>query len=134
MKCQMNLVQSKINITPEKDLNDMDLMTLAEREFRIKIINMLIDVQKDIQELRNEFQSEIQSLKSTMEGIKSRLDMVEETINDIETREEEYKEAEAQREKRISKIERILRVLCDQSKQNNIRLTGIQEEEEERKG
>ena len=73
-------------------------------------------------------------MKSTMEGIKSRLDMVEEMINEIETREEEYKESEAQREKRISKIERILRVLCDQSKQNNIRLTGIQEEEEERKG
>ena len=69
-----------------------------------------------------------------MEGIKSRLDMVEETINEIETREEEYKEAEVQREKRISKIERILRELCDQSKRNNIRLTGIQEEEEERKG
>ena len=32
-----------------------------------------------------------------MEGIKSRSDTVEETINEIETREEEYKEAEAQR-------------------------------------
>ena len=76
-----NLVQSKINITLEKDLNDMDLMTLPEREFKIKIINMLMEVQKDIQELRNEFRSEIQSLESTMEGIKSRLDMVEEMIN-----------------------------------------------------
>ena len=34
-----------------------------------------------------------------MEGTKSRLDMVEEMKNEIETREEEYKEAEAQREK-----------------------------------
>ena len=33
--------------------------------------------------------------------------MVEETINEIETREEEYKEAEAQRDKRISKNERM---------------------------
>ena len=39
-----------------------------------------------------------------MEGIKSRLDTVEETINEIETREEEYKEAEAQREKRSLKM------------------------------
>ena len=38
-------------------------------------------------------------MKSMMEGIKSRLDIVEETINEIETRKEEYKEAEAQREK-----------------------------------
>ena len=72
-------------------------------------------------------------MKSTVEGIKSRLDMVEETINEIETREEEYKEAEAQREKRISKNERILRELCDQSKSNNIHITRIPEEEE-RKG
>ena len=68
---------------------------------------------------------EIQSLENTMEGIKSRLDTVEETINEIETREEEYKEAEAQREKRISKNERILRELWDQSKWNNIRIIGI---------
>ena len=51
MKCQRNLVQSKIiNTTPEKDLNDMDLMNLPEREFKIKVINMLMEVRKDIQE------------------------------------------------------------------------------------
>ena len=38
-------------------------------------------------------------MKHTMEGFKSRLDMVEETINEIEIRGEEYKEAEAQRKK-----------------------------------
>ena len=103
MKCQRNLVQSKIvNTTPKEDLNDMDLVTLPEREFKIKIINILMEVQKDIQELRNEFRSEIQSLKNTMDGIKSRVDKVEETINEIEIREEEYKEAEAQREKKGS--------------------------------
>ena len=47
MKRQRNLVQSKINITPEKDLNDMDFMILPEREFKIKIINMLMEVWKD---------------------------------------------------------------------------------------
>ena len=35
-----------------------------------------------------------------MEGSKSRLDEVEEMVNEIEIREQEYKEAEAQREKR----------------------------------
>ena len=105
-----------INTTPEKDLNNMDLVSLPERELKTKMINILMEVQKDIQEHRNEFGSQIQSLKSTMEGIKSRWDTVEETINEIETRVEEYKEAEAKREKRISKNERILRELCDQSK------------------
>ena len=55
MKHQRNLVQSKININPEKD--DMDLTTIPEREFKIKIINMLMEVRKDIQELRNEFRA-----------------------------------------------------------------------------
>ena len=68
MKRQRNLVHSKINITPEKDLSGMDLMTLPKREFKIKIISMLMEVQKDIQALRNEFRSEIQSLKSIMGG------------------------------------------------------------------
>ena len=62
MKRQRNLVQSKIvNTIPEKDLNDMDLVILPEMEFKIKIINILKEVEKDIQELRNEFRSEIQS-------------------------------------------------------------------------
>ena len=64
MNRQRNLVQSKIvNTTPKKDLNDMDLVTLPEREFKIKIINILMEVRKDIQELRNEFRLEIQSLR-----------------------------------------------------------------------
>ena len=53
-------------------------------------------------------------------------------VNGIKIREEACKEAEAQREKRISKNERILRELCDQSKQNNIHIIGVPEEEEER--
>ena len=68
-----------------------------------------------------------------MEGFKSRLDEVENTVNGIEIREQEYREVEAERDKRISRSERILRELCDQSKWNNIRITGVPEEEEERK-
>ena len=54
---------------------------------------MLMEVQKNIQELRDEFKMEIQSLrnsisevKHTMEGFKSRLYVVEETVNGIEYR------------------------------------------------
>ena len=122
--------------TPEKDSNEIDLMNLPERDFKIKIINMFMEVQKTIQECRNEFRSEMQSLQSTvsemkhtMEGFKSKLDVVKETINEIEIREEEYKEAEAQREKRISRNERILRELCDESKWNNIRIMELQKRE-----
>ena len=76
----------------------------------------------------------ISEIKHIMEGHKSKLDVVEETENGIEIREEEYKEAEAQKEKRISKNERMLRELCNQSKQNNICIIGIPEAEERKKG
>ena len=100
------MVQTKISQTPEKRSNETELTNLPEREFKIKIINMLMEVQKNIQKLRNELKSGIQSLrnsisemKHTMEGFKSRLDVVEEMVNEIEIREEEYKQAEAQRKK-----------------------------------
>ena len=54
-------------------------------------------------------------------------------INQIETREEEYKEAETQREKRISRNERILRELCDQYKWNNIHIIRVPEEQKREK-
>ena len=72
-------------------------------------------------------------MQHKMEGFKSTLDILEETVTGIEIREEEYKEAEAQREKRISKNERILRELCDQPKWNNICITRVPEEEEREK-
>ena len=77
---------------------------------------MLMDLQRNMQELRDEVQREITEMKQTMEGFKSRLDEVEETVNGTEIREQEYREAEAERDKRISRNERILRELCDQSK------------------
>ena len=68
-----------------------------------------------------------------MEGFKSRLDVVEEMVNGIEIREQEYKEAGGERQKRISRNERILRELYDQSKWNNIPLIGEPEEEREKR-
>ena len=52
-------------------------------------------------------------------------------LNGIEIREQEYRKAEAEREKKIPRNERILRELCEQSKQNNILIIGVSEEEEE---
>ena len=98
---------------------------------------MLTESQKNIQDLREHFKKEIETLKNrvsemkhTMEGFKSRLDEVEETVNEIEIREQEYKEAEAQREKRISRNERVVREPCNQSKWNNICIIGAPEEGE----
>ena len=60
---------------------------------------------------REEFWREIMEMKQTIKGFKSRLDEVQETVNGIEIREQEYTEAEAHRDKRISRNERILKEL-----------------------
>ena len=70
---------------------------------------MLTALQRNIQELRDEVRREITEMKQSIEGHKSRLDEVQETVNGIEIREQEYREAEAERDKRISRNERILR-------------------------
>ena len=96
MKSQRDVVQIKIPQTPEKGPSETELINLPEKDFKIKIIKMLTELQKNIQELRDEFRIEIQSLRNsisemqhTMEGFKSRLDVVEEMVNGIEIREEE---------------------------------------------
>ena len=97
-----NLVQTQIPQIPEKGPSETELINLPERDFKIKIMNMLTEVQKNIQELREESWTDIQllwntasELKHTMEGFKSILDIAEEMVNGIEIREEEYKEVEA---------------------------------------
>ena len=52
------MVQTKISQTPEKGPNETEFTNLPEREFKIRIINMLMEAQKNIQELRNKFKSE----------------------------------------------------------------------------
>ena len=62
------------------------------------------------------------------------MDKMQEAIDGMETRKQECIEADAERDKRISRIETRLRELCDQSKRTNIRIIGIPEEEEREKG
>ena len=54
MKRQKNLIQTKITeLTPEKVI---DLTNLPEKEFKIKVITMLIELQRNMQEQRDEVQ------------------------------------------------------------------------------
>ena len=72
-------------------------------------------------------------MKQSLEGFISRMDKMQEAIDGTETREQE-RIADAERDKRISRNETILRELCDQSKRNNIHIIGVPEEEERGKG
>ena len=115
--------------SPEEEPGEIDLTSLPEKEFKTKVITMLMDLERNMQELRRE-NTEI---KQALEGLQNRMDEMHKTSNGLENRELERREADAERDKRISRNERILRELSDQSKQNNIHIIGVPEEEEERK-
>ena len=98
MKRQKNLIQSRITqTTPEREPGEIDLTNLPEKEFKIKAVTMLMDLQRKMQELKDQVRRKNTEIKQSLEGLKSRLDEVQETINGIEIREQEYREAEAER-------------------------------------
>ena len=129
MKRQKNLIQTRLTqtVSPEKEAGEIDLTNLPEKEFKIKVITMLMELQRNMQELRDKVQKEITEMKQSLEGFISRMDKMQEAIDGIETREQERIEADAERDKRISRKETILRELCDQSKWNNICIIGVPE-------
>ena len=103
MKRQKNLIQTRLTQTssPEKESGEIDLTNLPENEFKINIITMLTDLQRNMQEVKEQVQRETTEIKQSLEGIKSSLDEVQEAINGIEIREQEHREADAERDKWI---------------------------------
>ena len=76
----------------------------------------------------------ITEIKSTLEGINSRLTEAEESISEVKDRMVEINEAERKKEKRIKRNEDDLRDLWDNVKHPNIRIIGVPEEEDKKKG
>ncbi|KAI5941238.1 LINE-1 retrotransposable element ORF2 protein [Manis javanica] len=147
---RQNYRQTKITeTTPEKET---DLTSPPEKEFKIKIMNILTQMQRKMQEQWDEMQrkmqeqwdevqreitdvrKEITELKQSLEGFISRMDKMQEAIEGIEAREQECIEDDIERDKRICRNEITLRELCDQAKRNNICIIGVPEEEERGKG
>ena len=113
--------------TPEKQLNEVKMGNLPEKEFRIMIVKMIQDLgkrmgakiekmqemfNKDLDELKNkhleelknkqtEMNNTITEMKNTLEGIKSRITEAEERISDLEDRMVEFTAAEQKKENRM---------------------------------
>ena len=64
----------------------------------------------------------------------SRITEAEERINDLEDKIVEITAAEQNKQKRMKRIEDSLRDLWDNMKRTNIRIIGVPEEEEKKKG
>ena len=138
--------------TPEKQLNEVEIGNLPEKEFRIVIVKMIRDLRKrmvakikKMQEMFNKDQEEfknkqtemndtITEMKTTLEGIKSRITEAKEGISDLEDRMVEFTAAEQNKEKKMKRNEDSLRDLWDNIKCNNILIIGVPEGEEREKG
>ena len=75
----------------------------------------------------------ITEMKTTLEGINSRVTESGEWISDLEDRMVEFSAMEQKKEKRMKRNEDSLRDLWDNIKHNNIRIIGVPEGEEREK-
>ena len=78
--------------------------------------------------------SKINEFKNSLEGINSRIIEAEERIIDLQDKIVEITTAEQNKEKRMKRIEDSLRDFWENIKCTNIRIIGVQEEEETKKG
>ena len=84
--------------TTERGLNEMEITNILDKDFKITVINKLTDLWKSTDNLRDDFNKEIEEWKKshselknivperkdTMEGMNNGLLQVEETMNEME--------------------------------------------------
>ena len=128
--------------------NEEEIGSLPEKEFRIMIVKMIQNLgntvdklqetfNKDVEELkRNQatMKNTINAIKNTLDGINSRITEAEERVSDLEDKIVEITTAEQNKETRMKRTEDSLRDLWDNIKCTNIRIIGVPEEEEKKKG
>ena len=138
--------------TPRKQLNEVEIGNLPEKEFRIMIVKVIQGLgkrmeakikmmqemyNKELEELKKrktEMNNTITETKNTLGGINSRITEAEERISDLEDRMVEFTAAEQNKEKRMKRNEDSLRHFRNNIKCNNIRIIGVPEGEEREKG
>ena len=92
---------------------------------------------EDLEELKSKqtvMNYTINEMKSSLQGINSRITEAEEWISDLEDKIVEITTTQQNKEKRMKIIEDSLRDLWDNIKCNKIRIIGVPEEEEKKKG
>ena len=79
--------------SPEKQLNEVEIGNLPEKEFRIIIVKMIQDPGKTMEKMQEMFTKDLEEIKNKqtemnniLEGINSRITEAEEWISDLEDR------------------------------------------------
>ena len=133
---------------PPDQTNEQEIGSLPEIEFRVMIVKMIQNLgnrmekiqetfNKDLEELKSKqtiMNNTIKEIKNSLEGINSRITEAEEEISNLEDKIVEITTAQQNKEKRMKRIEDRLREFWDNIECTNIRITGVPEEEEKKKG
>ena len=128
--------------------NEEEIVSLPEKEFRVMIVKMIQNpgnrmekiqetFNKDLEELKRKetmMNNKINAIKNSLEGINNRITEAEERLSDLEDKIVEITTTEQNKEKRMKRIEDSLRDYWDNIKCTNIRIIGVPEEEEKKKG
>ena len=102
-----------------------------------KIEKMQEMFNKDLEEIKKsqlKMNNAINEIKITLEGSNSRIMEAKDRISEVEDKMVEINEAERKKEKRIKRKEDNLRDLWDNVQCPNIRIIGVPEEEDKKKG
>ena len=149
MKRQRNTTQMKGQTrSTEVQINEEEIGKLPEKEFRIMIVKMTKNLEnrrekmqqsinKDLEELKNKYtetNNKMTEITNTLEGINSRISATEERISELEDKMVEITYEEQNNIKRMKRAEDSLRDLWDNIKCTNIRIIGVLEEKEKKKG
>ena len=120
--------------TLQKQLNEVEIVNLTEKEFRIMIVKMFQDLRKTMEKMQEMSAKDLEEIKNkqtemnnTLEGINSRITEAKERINYLEDRMVEITATEQNIEKRMKRNEDSLRDLWDNIKHTNICIIGVQE-------
>ena len=105
------------------------------KNLETKMEKMQESINKDLEELKNKHANNtITKIKNALEGIDSRLFEAEEQISKLEDKMVEITSAEQNKVNRMKRMEDSLRNLWDNIKCTNIKIIGVPEEEEKKKG
>ena len=99
-----------------------------------KIQNMFNKDLEEIKKSQSIMNNAITEIKSTLEGTNSRITKAEDRISEVEDRMVKINKAQRKIEKRINRNKDNLRDLWDDVKQANIRIIGVPEKEDKKKG